>query len=338
MLRRTLQYKSFEDLSRDTLLLASRVPADVDIIAGVPRSGLLAANLLALFLNKPLADIDGLLEGRILSGGQRTSSTFSDAEPTLGRPPKVLVIDDSVAKGLAMKAVREKIKGSNVCGTFSYGAVYVCPGSAHHVDYFARVVPRPRLFEWNLLHHAYLNRCCLEIDGVLCRNPTAEESYDESRYRQFIEHATPNIPISFPVGCLITTRPERYRPQTEAWLARHGINYQRLVMAGGAEAEGRMQDGACSAWKAAVYREEKYLLFIESDRQAAEEIAHLTGKSVYCIGTGEMVYPTTQATFLGNIRWLVSKSRQGLSNPGWALRKGLGAADSILRRTSRANL
>ena len=337
MLRRTLQYKSFEDLSKDTLLLASRVPADVDIVAGVPRSGLLAANLLALFLNKPLADIDGLLEGRILSSGQRTSFLFSSASPSPDRPPKILVVDDSVAKGLAIQAVREKIRQSNISGSFIYGAVYVCPGAAHHVDYYARVVPRPRLFEWNLLHHAYLNHCCVEIEGVLCRNPTMEERNNESRSRHFIEHATPNILTSFEVGCLVTTRPEQYRQQTEAWLARHGIRYRRLLMAGNAEGVGQTQIETSSAWKADVYRNEKYLLFIENDRWVAEAIARRTGKKVYCVGAGEMISPPPRATFLHNVRWLVSKSRQSLSNPGWALRRGVRAAESLLRRTARAN-
>ena len=36
------------------------LPRDVDIVAGIPRSGLLVANLLALHLNVPMTDIAGL--------------------------------------------------------------------------------------------------------------------------------------------------------------------------------------------------------------------------------------------------------------------------------------
>ena len=48
-----------------------KLPRDIDVIVGVPRSGSLAANLLALHMNLPLTDVQGLLEGKLMDGGSR---------------------------------------------------------------------------------------------------------------------------------------------------------------------------------------------------------------------------------------------------------------------------
>ena len=38
-----------------------KIPKDIDLIVGVPRSGLFVANLIALYLNLPLTDFDSFL-------------------------------------------------------------------------------------------------------------------------------------------------------------------------------------------------------------------------------------------------------------------------------------
>ncbi len=38
------------------------------------------------------------------------------------------------------------------------------------------VIDRPRIFEWNVLHHpGILKDACLDIDGVLCHDPSHEQ-------------------------------------------------------------------------------------------------------------------------------------------------------------------
>lgn len=46
------------------------------------------------------------------------------------------------------------------------------------------------------MNHGILKKACLDIDGVLCVDPTPEENDDGPRYREFL--LTPN-PYSFPV-------------------------------------------------------------------------------------------------------------------------------------------
>ena len=49
------------DLVRKNL---SKIPHDIDLVVGVPRSGMLPATMIALALNKRLTDINSFAEGR----------------------------------------------------------------------------------------------------------------------------------------------------------------------------------------------------------------------------------------------------------------------------------
>src|SRR5437870_5771240 len=65
--------------------------------------------------------------------------------------------------------------------------LYPAPRSEHHVDFYFEIVATPRCFEWNLMHHPWvLSKTCMDIDGVLCRDPSPEENDDGAQYRQFL--------------------------------------------------------------------------------------------------------------------------------------------------------
>jgi len=42
------------------------------------------------------------------------------------------------------------------------------------------------VFEWNALHHSNPERFCVDIDGVLCRDPTEAENDDGESYLEFL--------------------------------------------------------------------------------------------------------------------------------------------------------
>ena len=52
-----MNYRSISDLNNVILQRLHILPRDFDLIVGVPRSGMMPANLLALYLNKPFTDI-----------------------------------------------------------------------------------------------------------------------------------------------------------------------------------------------------------------------------------------------------------------------------------------
>ena len=58
-----MNYRSVNDLNHCIVANLHRLPRDIDLVVGIPRSGVLAASLIALHLNLPLVDLDGFIEG-----------------------------------------------------------------------------------------------------------------------------------------------------------------------------------------------------------------------------------------------------------------------------------
>lgn len=264
-----------------------RLPNDWDLIVGIPRSGMLPASLMALYLNVQFVDLTGYLEGRILNSGRRGREQKSNGAR------KVLVIDDSVNTGGQISQARARLAESGITDDISFAAVFVTPGAEQHVDYWCEQIESPRLFEWNIMHHSLLLSSCLDIDGVLCRDPNELENDDGDAYTAFLDQAEPKFLPSVPIGWLVTSRLEKYRPQTEAWMARYGINYRELIMMQAKSKDERIASGGHGEHKAKAYVQTGADLFIESSVIQAVEIVALSGKPVYCTETLEMVYPQT---------------------------------------------
>lgn len=286
-----MQFRSVSDLNRDVVAWAEQLPRDLDLVVGIPRSGLLAANLLALHLHLPLSDLRGFVRGRTLGGGERLGHI--DDTAYLRDAKRILVVDDSLHAGGAMRRAKQELAGSPLLDRIEFGAVYVSPGPAKDelLDHWFEVVPQPRVFEWNALHHDALADACMDVDGVLCRDPTTDENDDGDRYAAFLDTVPVRLVPAAKVGHLVTARLERYRPQTEAWLDRAGIRYGQLHMHPAATAVERRADRSHATFKAAVYERTKAWLFIESEPHQAEEIANVTGRPVYCTDVRLMVYP-----------------------------------------------
>ena len=171
-----MNYRNISDLESCIVRNLWRLPADVDLIAGVPRSGMLAAAMLALHLNLPLTDIDSLAEGRLLQSGYRLSD---DRLRTIASARRIAVVDDSVLTGREMRRARAKIEACGLGQKVVYVAVYGADEAVTEVDTYFEVCPMPRIFSWNLMHRSLLSSACVDIDGVLCVDPTEEENDDE---------------------------------------------------------------------------------------------------------------------------------------------------------------
>jgi orotate phosphoribosyltransferase len=284
-----MRYRSVADLDNDVVEWLPRLPRALEVIVGIPRSGLLAASLLALHLNLPMTDVEGLVEGRVLQPGPRYSA---DVSGLLDSPANVLVVDDSVLFGRQLQAVKERIGAAGLQHTVRYAALYPAPGSEHHVDFFFQTVATPRCFEWNLMHHPWvLSKTCMDIDGVLCRDPTPAENDDGAEYQRFLKGADRRYLPSAPVRWLVTSRLEKYRAATEAWLAANGVEYGELLMMDYADMAARQAAHAYAPFKAEIYERTGAILFVESSPKLANEIARLSGRSVFCAETREMIDP-----------------------------------------------
>ena len=211
--------------------------------------------------------------------------------------------------------MRERLAGSHLAPKILYAAVFVTPEATKFVDLHFDVCPLPRMFEWNFIHHAELRRACVDIDGVLCIDPTEEQNDDGENYLRFLLEATPLYLPTFPIGCLVTSRLEKYRPQTEDWLRRRGVQYNALVMLNMASAEERRKTNCHGRFKGEVFRSRPEQFFIESNPKQAQEIAEIAGKPVFCTENREVYFPSTGAV----ARRLARRLPARLPSLGWRL-------------------
>jgi len=71
--------------------LAHELPPDVNLVVAIPRSGVLAADLLYLYLDVPMTDVDRLWRGDLFETGNRHEQSLS-----VDDIDTALVFDDSV--------------------------------------------------------------------------------------------------------------------------------------------------------------------------------------------------------------------------------------------------
>ncbi|MDD3079002.1 MAG: phosphoribosyltransferase family protein [Paludibacter sp.] len=279
-----MYYRNVADMNRIIIKRLCILPRDFDLIVGIPRSGMLPANLLALYLSKPFTDIDSFRNGHIYKAGER--GQFIDVK----KFKKILVVDDSIASGSAMNKAKEQIKEVGEDFEISFCAVYVIPGKEKMVDYYFEVVPLPRYFQWNILNHTILEKSCFDIDGVLCVDPTEEQNDDGPKYIDFILNAAPLYIPTSQIGTLVTSRLEKYRKETETWLKKNNVKYKKLVMLDLPDKEARQKANNHASHKSTTYKSSEYALFFESSLNQAIEINHITKKPVFCTETFEMIY------------------------------------------------
>lgn len=277
-----INYRSISDLNEALLRNLHKFPHDVDLIVGIPRSGMFPANLLALYLNKPYTDIDSFIEGRIVSCGERSALMSSS------KSKKIIIIDDSINLGHALKKTKEKLKVLESQYSFIFSAVYGVESSIGLVDVICEVVEYPRVFQWNIFHHpTIIPNSCFDIDGVLCEDPPIDD--DGPIYEEYIKNAIPKYLPTVEIDTLVTCRLEKYRKITEEWLSQNNIRYKKLIMLDFKTRQERITWGKHGEYKGNVYKTSSCVLFVESSLKQAIEIAKISDKCVFCTETFEMI-------------------------------------------------
>jgi len=300
-------YRSYSDLHEDVIKWIQQLPGNIELVVGIPRSGLLVANLISLHRNIPMADLDGFIAGRVLSSGERLNTI--DPDTFLKSPRKVLVVDDSVCSGKQIEEVRSIITKTHLRHNVLYAALYIATYEQKHtIDFYYRHLPLPRIFEWNLFHHSILEYSCVDIDGVLSNEPEDWENDDGLNYTQFLRTVKPIRIPTVQIGWLVTCRLEKYRAITEEWLAQNSIRYNHLMMMNYPDKKTRQKAAQYSEFKAQIYKTTGAQLFIESSKPQAEEIALLTGKYVYCSDTHNLIHPPLLGQLTEKIKEEIQKT------------------------------
>lgn len=285
-----IAWVSYQTFVTDVLAWAEQLPGPYGAVVGIPRSGLVPASLLALRWNTRLVDLQQFKQD---PQGSLKSAPLRENNPISEKPPveRVLVVDDSSSSGVSLKVVRDVVSGHPAAQAMEvhYAAVYADPGNTS-VDHCYRRIAQPRIFEWNWFRHFLQTQSLWDIDGVLCCDWAQGSEQDQDPvYQRHVAEAKPLFLPSRQVLGLVTSRLERYREATEAWLQRHGVRYGSLTMHPAQTPEERRRQGDHARRKADVYQaSDQALLFVESSARQAEEIARSAGKPVLCLETREL--------------------------------------------------
>lgn len=286
-----MNYVSISELNEYIIRNLHKFPHDVDLIVGIPRSGMLPANLIALYLNKPYTDIDSFIEGRVYGAGFR-KKFFQEREMK-----KVLVVDDSIGSGRALKEAQQKLTAQKDTYELVFAAVITSPEAKHLVDIFCVVIPFPRVFQWNLFHHPrFVPNSCFDIDGVLCEDPPIDD--DGPKYLNYIKNAIPKYIPTVEINTLVTCRLEKYRDATEEWLRKNHVMYKQLIMLDMASKAERLAWGKHGEYKGEVFANSSAEYFVESSLSQAKIIVKIAKKPVFCTESFTMLEYKDEISFL----------------------------------------
>ena len=297
-----MNYKTYADLSTDIRRNVNKLSkGQYDLVVGLPRSGMVPAYMIALFLNVNCTDLQSFTENRPIKRGitrrLRKDITFPhDAK-------KVLIVDDSILTGESLyqdiQTIPENLRHKLVTlAIYSNGAEAI--KSRDDVDIYFEHLVMPCVYEWNIFHHGVVANACLDIDGVLCVDPEPHVDDDGEKYKEFLENAEPLMLPTKKVHALVTSRLEKYRPETEKWLEKYGVEYDNLIMLDLPNLEEKVRLNASGKHKADYFRKSSSQFFVESAAAQSEEICEITGKLVYCMSNNSIYSPKTLSMMMRN--------------------------------------
>ena len=132
------RYYDYDDLVYYARQLASTIAQDTQIlgIAGVPRSGMLAATAAAIHLGVPLfeARADGI---RDMTHGRRLDNVRNQG--------RIVVMEDSLNTGRRFDQLKARLGDRHI-----YASVFSTPQSVSKAHYVAVELALPHWFDWRL--------------------------------------------------------------------------------------------------------------------------------------------------------------------------------------------
>lgn len=267
-----MNFRTYEELTDCIIKNLHKIPRDIDLIVGIPRSGTMVASILALYLNLPFTDVENFVNQGVLKTGNTRKckgwiKRIEDAE-------HVLVVDDSISSGRAIEEVKARFRENNVSCRTTFLAIYALKISCRKTDIYFELCEQPRMFEWNYMHHWALEYCCIDIDGIICEEFENNRHSNTEEYVEALKKIEPKLIPTQKVGCLVTDRWEKCREETEKWLRKYSIDYEQLILTNN---------------KAEIYKKSKSILFFENDYEQALEICNLSGKPVFCVGERKLI-------------------------------------------------
>ena len=268
-----VNYRTINDLNALILNNLHKIPQNIDLVVGIPRSGLLVANLIALYLNKRVSTLELFQNDIILSNN--TKRPFDSNEIK-----NVLVVDDTCNSGNTIMSIKNRISRKDV--NYIYLAAYTTNGGRRFLDIYFEILEWPRIFQWNIMNSWLNNNSVYDLDGVLCENPKVDD--DGQLYINEITNAKPKFITKYNISIICTCRLEKYRNITENWLKQHNINYNKLIMMQYNTKVERVIENRHGQFKGEIFQNSSSDIFFESDYGQANIIKSMNpDKQVFCV-------------------------------------------------------
>lgn len=271
-----MNYNTFKNFNYINALIFNtlyKVPKDIDIIVGIPRSGMLVGSILGEYLNKPVIDIYSF-NYKI----QNVNLCNYSKTPIIdyNKIKKVLLVDDTVFMGTTINNAKNFIQKNNY-EIITY-CVFIYPGKTNNCDIYCQETEH--FIPWNILKVSS-NEACFDMDGVLCEEVPHSQDDDGENYKNFIKNSRQLfVPIQ-PINIIVTGRLEKYRNITETWLKEHHIIYNKLIMLNLPNIYERTKINV-GQYKGEIYRNSGLSLFVESDLYEGTTIKQVSNKPVFC--------------------------------------------------------
>jgi hypoxanthine phosphoribosyltransferase len=246
-------------------------------IVAIPRSGFLPASVCATSLNLPLYTISNteIVICNSLSdfGGYRMKS-FSNS------PGKLLFIDDTFFSGYTLAKIKKMFGLEH-----HYGAVYSTEAGLSHLDVYGEQLDNPHLLEWHFFNSGYATKTLFDLDGVFSPNVPFSELDCDDKYKKYISNVEPfyhRLPKTRKLKAIVTGRLDKFRKETEDWLARYNIKYNELIMFPTERREQRDANHVeeVGKYKADVHKRSNAVFFMESEKAEGRVIRKHSDKRV----------------------------------------------------------
>ena len=274
-----MNFKSLDHLNQAITdnLPAIRKLGPFDYIVGIPRSGMLVANALSIFMGGiPVADIYQFMSGQCVSHKK-------ERRVLLTPNTRILLVDDTVSMGGAMRDALNKLHSLSTNFKITKMAVWIAPDSPDVVDYYCGIERKPRIFEWNMWKNERLKNVAFDLDGVFCRDPDQHENDKGPNLQRYYQNADVKFIPEVPVKYIITNRLERHRRDTEGWLSKYNITYDKLIMKEN-EKEGHIEHKTRKI-KSVL---NDISLYVESSERQASRIAEKVNIPIWCIDNRQL--------------------------------------------------
>ena len=276
-----VNYRTLNDMFIDISRHIDKVPQNIDLIVGIPRSGIIPAYYLGMILNLPVITYDEFKNNITTTTGDRKIQKKEKKNNNI----QILFVDDSINMGRSYHRITEnapkKYNGKDISMCFL--SIYSSGEKEFPNAKFMIELKNPRIFQWNYRNHAISDKSCYDIDGVLCDDPEEWQNDDGDKYIEFIRNAKPLYIPNYRIRALVTSRLEKYREHTEYWLTKNNVKYKELYMLDLPSKQERIKQKAHTKIKIDIYRKlTDTILFVESSERQAKIIAEATGKSVIC--------------------------------------------------------